>query len=143
MKWLDVMLGEINAKRDAGERRQERRAAILRKAESVLADIVQPAADAAVERAAESDTRLEKKMLPGGEDALWRLVLRPRRAEAFEPAAPFWECIADAYNPALVLRRQLPGETRPRRSAFMQLDEVERSALDKELEDFIKQMKSG
>lgn len=142
MKWLDVMLGEIDAKRDAEERRRERRAAILRKAESVLADIVQPAAESAVARAAEAGVLLEKAMLPGGEDALWHLVLRPTQAESFEPAAPFWECIADAYNPALVMRRQLPGETRPRRSAFIRLDEVERTGMDTELDNFICRMKS-
>lgn len=141
MKWLDVMLGEINAKRDAEDNRQQRRATILRTAESVFEKNVRPAVDAVVKRAEKAGVTLEQAALSADEHALLRIRLHPRRSETFHPAPPFWECIADPYNPVLVLRRQEPGAPRPRRSALLQLEEVRQAAVEADLDDFISKLK--
>lgn len=121
--WLDVMKGEMQAKRQVREWLGERRRHNLEIAQAKLKDVVRPV----LERAAgERGWRLLESAGEG--DAALRCGIY-----APKPKAAFVEVVFDGVNPVAVLRRH-PGGA----DAYAEVTAVSCDALDREtLESWI------
>lgn len=134
MKWMDVILGEVAARRDAAEVRASRRRKMLDAAEVCFEAAVRPAVQGFQARMREAgvDLTLDERQ-DVDRDVL---ALRLSRAGRDHPLQPYVEFAAEPYNPFVVVWIRAPGESCPRRHDIFRVDELDAEKAEQCLEVF-------
>lgn len=123
--WLQVMTGEIQAKREARERLEERRASNRDAVQACLTEVVQPGLQAAAEA---RGWYFEESGGGVGEATRCRII-----ADGTKPA--YAEVSFDAMNPLAVLRKYPGGAGTRAESRVIRCDRLDRAELDAWLAD--------
>lgn len=134
MKWMDVILGEVAARRDAGEVRASRRREMLDAAEACFEAAVRPVVQEFQARMREAgvDLTLDERQ-DVDRDVL---VLRLSRVGRGHPLEPYVEFAAEPYNPFVVVWIRAPRESRPQRHEIFRMDELDENQTRRCLEVF-------
>lgn len=132
MKWMDVVMGEVQAKRDDAQSRQARRREIAQATQSALDSLVRPALQAAAQRLETGGEASRLIEYPADEHAGERLRLAV--GEAGEEA--FIEFAAELFHRLIVVWLCRRKDRRVHRFAVLRLDDLDGARIDECLQAF-------
>lgn len=121
MKWMDVVMGEVQAKRDDEEAREARRREVAQATQACLDRVVRPEAQALATRL--KTAGIASKLCDCEGDGHLGRRLRLTAGETATEA--FLEFSAEPFHRLIVVWLQRSGEAHPHRFAVLRLDDLD------------------